>query len=291
MQRGPVMLQEVIYTKNLVLEPMNVNVEALGAWRVLQGQSALGFVLACKADNAVALNFCLTVRSQPFQREIVRSLTDMVFLTFPCDRLETRIALRDSYLREALMDEGYIPGPACSVPDGDGDPVTQVPLYLSRFDWYGLETSRPFADVNVIEGETIDLHCSYILEANVEKGYVPAYCFEIAPHGELQTVGRIDLRLGYTEKTYYGGNIGYGLQQAWRGHGYAAEACRMLLPLIRRHGMKRVVITCRPDNLPSCGTCENLGAMYVRRLVLPEHTELYQKGDREIVIYHWDVKK
>jgi len=283
------MLAKEIVTRNLVLQPMKVQIDALGAWRVLQGETALGFILAYKAENAVDMNFCLNAVSLPFQREIVRALTDALLLAFPCDFLKTRALLQDIPLKEALEAEGYVSGEAFTMPDAEGNPVALVSMTLDRFDWFGLATSRPFADINVIEGEKIDLHCSYVMEANAVKGYVPAYCFEIAPHGEFQTVGRIDLRLGYTEKTYYGGNIGYGLQEAWRGHGYAAEACRMLIPLIRRHGMRRVVITCRPDNLPSCGTCENLGAVHVRQLDLPEHTELYEKGDREICIYHWIV--
>ena len=283
------MLKQDIITRHCKLAPMKVNVDALGAWRATQGDKPLGFVLAYKAENAVDLNFCLNAQSEPFQQEIVRAMTDALLLAFPCDYVKTRTLLQDVLLKAALEAEGFVAGTAFTMPDAMGNPVALASMTLSRFEWFGLETSRPFDDVNVIEGDKIDLHCSYTLEASVQKGLVPAYCFEIAPHGEYQTVGRIDLRLGYTEKTYYGGNIGYGLQEAFRGRGYAAEACRMLVPLIRRHGMQRVVITCRPDNLPSRGTCENIGAKLVRQLELPKHTELYEKGDREICIYHWVV--
>ena len=65
----------------------------------------------------------------------------------------------------------------------------------------------------------------------------------------------------------------------------------MLLPLIERHGMRRVVITCSTDNMPSRGTCEKLGALYVRHMAVPEHLELYENGYREICMYHWTAKK
>lgn len=281
------MLNRDILTKNLVLIPMTVNVNALGAWRVLHEQKALGFVLVFKHDNDVLVHFCLTDKCTGYMDEAVRGLTDTLFEIFPCDFVRALVPLHQEELRESLLAEGFCSAPAISQPDPQGQPMACIPMALDRFSWYGLNTSRPFPEIHKIEGENLDLYCTYTLEASVEKGLVPTYCFEIAPHGEMQTIGRIDLRLGYTEKTYYGGNIGYGLQEAYRGRGYAAEACRMLEPLIRRHGMHRIVITCRPDNLPSRGTCENLGARFVRQLELPVHTELYENGDRDLCVYHW----
>ena len=45
-------------------------------------------------------------------------------------------------------------------------------------------------------------------EENKEKGYVPAYYFTICLRDNSQEIGSCDLRIGYNDNTYYGGNIG-----------------------------------------------------------------------------------
>lgn len=121
-----------------------------------------------------------------------------------------------------------------------------------------------------------------------EKNRVPFYSFEIRKH--TTPVGKIDLRLGYTRGLYYGGNLGYMIDEKYRGNGYALEGCKLLKKVALKHGMKKLVITTDYLNQSSRRVCEKLGAKLMRTLQLPAEEELYQDGQRFICIYLWDLE-
>jgi predicted acetyltransferase len=89
---------------------------------------------------------------------------------------------------------------------------------------------------------------------------VPAYLFRLQT--DLgQHIGRIRLRVGWNEDIIrYAGHVGYAVEPEFRGHRYAERACRLILPLARRHGLEMLWITCQPDNIASRRTLERLGA-------------------------------
>ncbi len=89
---------------------------------------------------------------------------------------------------------------------------------------------------------------------------VPAYSFRMQNPGG-QYLGRIRLRVGWSEDVIrYAGHVGYAVAPAHRGRRYAERACRLIIPLAKRHGMTSLWITCQPDNAPSRRTLERLGA-------------------------------
>ncbi len=121
-------------------------------------------------------------------------------------------------------------------------------------------------------------------------GYVPAYKFKMRLVGQEKEIGRIELRIGNTNRiVMYGGHIGYGVAPEHRGHRYAARACRLLLPLARSHGLKTLWITCNPDNVASRRTCELAGAKFVEIVDLPEDIDMYQEGERQKCRYRLDL--
>ncbi len=120
--------------------------------------------------------------------------------------------------------------------------------------------------------------------------WVPTYRFEMRPAGRNDFVGRIDLRMGNTEHILmYAGHIGYGVEASYRGHHYAARACRLLMPLARSHGLQELWITCNPDNIASRRTCELAGAVFVEIVNLPKDTDMYQRGERRKCRYRLDL--
>lgn len=137
------------------------------------------------------------------------------------------------------------------------------------------------------------------------RGYAPSYAFSMRTTVGGISVGRLSLRVGYVEgisrgnplwhklckpppsneNIRYGGHIGYEVFPAYRGHRYALKACRLVLPLARRHGISPLIITCNPDNMASRRTIELLGATLLETVALPSHNEMYALGERVKCIY------
>jgi len=150
-----------------------------------------------------------------------------------------------------------------------------------------------FIDVPTLADDVIYLVCSEKQLGNPEKKHVPGYEFAICKDGEK--VGRINLRIGYgggfyNSNLYYGGQIGYDVDEAHRGNGYAVRACRLLLPVAKAHGMIKLLITNNITNHASMRVCEKLGARFVRVARLPEWTDLYKSGQRFSNIYEWNIE-
>ncbi len=139
--------------------------------------------------------------------------------------------------------------------------------------------------------EGIDLLLERENPADEEKGYVPSYDYAMVLQGTNTKIGGICLRIGDNENIYYGGHIGYGVDEAHRGQSFAAKACRLLGPLARAHGVRELVITCNPENTASRRTCENLGARLVNEVDLPEDNEMYLEGERRKCRYLWRLEE
>ena len=121
-------------------------------------------------------------------------------------------------------------------------------------------------------------------------GLAPNYAFAMT-HAETGAhMGDIDLRLSNDHYiTHYAGHIGYGVGRAYRGRHYAARACRLLLPLAKKHGLEPLWITCNPDNLASRKTCEYLGATLAEIVPVPKGSDLYRRGEREKCRYRVEL--
>lgn len=106
-----------------------------------------------------------------------------------------------------------------------------------------------FYDTKDLRDGEIMLRLMTTCEAQPEKRWLPAYYFDVCLL-DGTTIGYCDLRLGHNDKTYVGGNIGYGIHEAYRGHHYAAKACALLFMQARKHGMDHLFITCVPEMRP-----------------------------------------
>ena len=145
-----------------------------------------------------------------------------------------------------------------------------------------------FIDLPELTDGIIHLICTAKRPGDAEKKLVPAYDFAVCKGSEK--IGEINLRIGYTDGLYYGGQIGYGINEKYRGNGYAGRACRLLLPVAKAHGMIILLITNDHTNTASQRVCEKLGARLVRLARLPEWHNLYQEGRRFSNIYEWSVE-
>jgi predicted acetyltransferase len=109
---------------------------------------------------------------------------------------------------------------------------------------------------------------------------VPAYSFRMqACDGDY--LGRIRLRVGWSEDVIrYAGHVGYTVEPAHLGHRYAERACRLIIPLAKRHRMSSLWITCQPDNRASRRTLERLGAACVGVIDVPPEYPLDAGAER-----------
>jgi tagatose 1,6-diphosphate aldolase len=95
-------------------------------------------------------------------------------------------------------------------------------------------------------------------------------------------IGNLSVRIADSEYiVQYFGHIGYGVLPLFRGHRYAARACRLVLPVLAHHDIDPIWITCNPDNMPSRRTCELIGAELINIVDLPKDIDLYLVGDRQ----------
>lgn len=98
---------------------------------------------------------------------------------------------------------------------------------------------------------------------------VPAYIFQMIHGPTRQAMGRLSLRIGRTDNCVrYAGQVGYAVDEPFRGRRYAERAVRLVLPLAAQHGMRELWITTNPENLASRRTAERLGAVYVETVAV-----------------------
>ena len=145
-----------------------------------------------------------------------------------------------------------------------------------------------FINVPELSDGVIYLVCISKSEADPIKKWVPSYNFAVCKDGEK--IGEINLRIGYVDSLYFGGQIGYGIDEKYRGKGYAGRACKLLLPVAKAHGMTTLLIATNYTNTASQRVCEKLGARLVRTARLPEWHDLYKEGRRFSNIYEWSVE-
>ena len=156
----------------------------------------------------------------------------------------------------------------------------------------GIETEFRFLDVGTLSDGEIEVVVREKRPAPDKKGYVPAYEFDIRLPGKPDPIGRVGLRIGNTNFVIiYGGHIGYGINEDYRGHRYAAKACNLVKQVALAHGLKTLWIGCNPDNIASRRTCEILGCKLVELVDLPEDTSEYRDGERQSCRYRWDLEE
>ena len=150
--------------------------------------------------------------------------------------------------------------------------------------------SFQFLDFEMIKGEEIDLRLEKTVPGNEELKWVPAYHFHITLSGKTEPIGKIDIRIGYNENLYYGGHIGYTVYEPYRGNHYAGKAVLLLKKVAVAHDMKKLIITCNPDNIASRKTCEYVGAKLKEIVDIPEYNDMYKRGETQKCIYEWEYQ-
>lgn len=145
-----------------------------------------------------------------------------------------------------------------------------------------------FIDTEFLNNDEITLVLEKTVDGDVVKEWVPAYHFAICNNKGIK-VGVCDLRIGHNDKLFYGGNIGYRVEEEHRGHHYAGKACLLLFELARKHDMEYLIITCNPDNYASRKTCEYAGGELLEVVELPEDNDMRDDGETEKCIFRFQL--
>jgi tagatose 1,6-diphosphate aldolase len=150
-----------------------------------------------------------------------------------------------------------------------------------------LTDEPPLVPPETLSSGEVTLQFVRVVPGEPSRGFVPYYHFRsLAADGS--EVGHINFRVGDTNHVRLcAGHIGFEVTEAFRGHGYALQACRALAPFVRSI-YESVTITCDPDNLASMRTIERLGARFVDEVVVPENDPHYQRGSRIKRRYKWE---
>ena len=146
-----------------------------------------------------------------------------------------------------------------------------------------------FFDIEDLKTDEIFLKLTKTCEEQPEKRWLPAYYFDVCLL-DGTTIGKCDLRIGHNDKTYIGGNIGYEIDEPYRGHHYATKACKLLFRQAKKHHLDYLIITCDPSNAASYKTCENAGCIFVEIVDIPEDNEMYDEGKRQVKIYRVELE-
>lgn len=134
-----------------------------------------------------------------------------------------------------------------------------------------------------ITGDVLELRLIDTYEGKDEN--LPFYWWNIILRSTDIVIGKISFRIGHNFHSYYNGNIGYEIDETYRGHHYAQQACRLALKAARSHKMEKIYLTCDYDNIASYKTIERLGAVLVEETVPPESYIYYYEGIPKHRIY------
>lgn len=143
---------------------------------------------------------------------------------------------------------------------------------------------------DVLFGDEIDLKLKDDDGVDTSDRWSPEYRFNILLHLTDVIIGYINVRIGDDETLeYYYGHIGYGIDESYRGHKYAAKACELAKQVLLDNSVERVIITCDPNNVASRKTCERIGAILVDIIDIPVNSEAYSVDESQKCRYEWKI--
>ena len=139
-----------------------------------------------------------------------------------------------------------------------------------------------------IEGDNIELRLIDTYKGG--DGELPFYWWDIIQKSNNVAVGKISFRIGHNYHSYYNGNIGYEVDEKYRGHHYALLACQLILKVAQYHKMEKIYLACDYDNVASYKTIEKLGAKLIEEVVPPKGYIFYYDGIGIQKIYEMNIK-
>lgn len=127
-----------------------------------------------------------------------------------------------------------------------------------------------------VDGDIVSLRLLETVEGNGDE--LPFYWWSIVENASGATVGKISLRLGHNYHSYWNGNVGYEVDEPYRGNHYAAIALKLVLPIAKAHGMDHLFVSCDENNAASYKTIERCGGHLLEISYPPKDWVFYRPG-------------
>ena len=122
-----------------------------------------------------------------------------------------------------------------------------------------------------------------------KNGALPFYWWDIILKSENVKIGKISFRIGHNYHSYYNGNVGYEIDEAYRGKNYSFLACKLILQVAKYHNMDKIYFSCNYDNIASYKIIEKLSAKLVEEVVPPKDYIFYYDGIKKHKIYELEI--
>jgi predicted acetyltransferase len=129
------------------------------------------------------------------------------------------------------------------------------------------DLTPPFKRVPLIRGE--DLELRLVDKYLYSEARVPCYEFSISVGGKEAGTFHVRIETDF-EKVREVGNVGAEVKRKFHGHDLPARATRAVLPLLRKHGVRSILITQDKGKRATRRACDHLGASYKDTIDVPE---------------------
>lgn len=139
------------------------------------------------------------------------------------------------------------------------------------------EKNRVYEEIFLLENQPVasnEILDIYPYDGDIKKDYGN---FAIFLHGTSTRIGHVRLNR-VTDKVF--GNIGYGLDEEYRGHHFMLQSLNLLKDSMLKMKIVKPIITVEPDNLASVKTIQAFGGIL---------TEGHQEYNRYYDTYEVDL--
>ena len=131
-------------------------------------------------------------------------------------------------------------------------------------------SGTPVHDGSMSLQEYLQKCCDMFDESKVEPGFVPQTVFWVLDLVDI-VVGMVKVRHRLLEITCInGGHVGFYIHSAHRGKGYGKQALALALGEFKQIGVREVLVTVYPENVPSIRIVEANGGKYCDTIIEPK---------------------
>ena len=226
-----------------------------------------------------------------FATEALRAVMDYMFYDVNINRIEAFHSVHNPASGRVMQKAGMFKEGACRqkymAGGGEFQDADIYGLVKADFERQYEPEIKGFLDLGELDLSAygLSLKCSKLNPDDGKKRRAPEYIFDIIEKNSGEAFGVAELRIGFSDWLYYGGHVGYFVNEKCRNMGVATLACGIVANLARAHKFKKILITSSPANRASRRVCEKIGARLIRIAPLPEWHDLYIKGQRFECIY------